>query len=78
MEWIYWCLMLLCLTRVNPNANREALIRHVVDSEDLDASQEMQCHGRYLQSMKVTIADGQTTGHHVRITNCFHLVMTQR
>ena len=41
-----------------PDADCKNLSRHVVDFEDLDGTQEMQSHCRYLQSVLIAIADG--------------------
>lgn len=41
-----------------PNADCKTLSWHVVDSEDLDGTQKMKSHCRYLQSVLIAVADG--------------------
>lgn len=40
-----------------PDADCKILSRHVVDSEDLDCTQEMQSHHGYLYSVLKAVAD---------------------
>lgn len=63
----------MSLTGVDPDADCETLRGHVAYFEALDGAQEMQSHRADLQSVLVAVADRQTAGHHVRITDRFHL-----
>lgn len=65
------------LTGVQANTEPEFQVRHVSSLEAPNQAQNMKGHVGHLCCMTIAIPGGNSRGHHVRISNGFHLSTTK-